>query len=67
MWRVVVNEITIVGSRCGRFAPALDLLKNGLIDVESLVSDEFSLSEGVEAIERAAQKGVMKVLLSMTN
>lgn len=67
MWRVVVSEITIVGSRCGRFAPALELLKNKQIDVESLVSDEFPLSEGVAAIECAAKKGVMKVLLSMTN
>lgn len=66
-WRVVVDEITIVGSRCGRFAPALDLLKNKLIDVESLVSEELSLSDGVKAIERAGEKGVMKVLLSMND
>ena len=66
-WRVVVDEITIVGSRCGRFAPALELLKNKKIDVESLISEELSLSEGVKAIKRAEQKGVMKVLLSITN
>ncbi len=66
-WRVVVDEITIVGSRCGRFAPALELLKNNSIDVESLVSEELSLSEGLKAIERAGQKGVMKVILSMTS
>jgi len=36
-WRVVVDEITIVGSRCGRFAPALELLKNKQVDVESLI------------------------------
>ncbi len=66
-WRVVVNEITIVGSRCGRFAPALELLKTKQIDVESLVSEELSLSQGVKAIKRAEQKGVMKVILSMTN
>jgi threonine dehydrogenase-like Zn-dependent dehydrogenase len=62
-WRVVVDEITIIGSRCGRFAPALDILKNDLVDVESLISEEFSLSAGVKAMGRAAQKGVMKVLL----
>jgi threonine dehydrogenase-like Zn-dependent dehydrogenase len=67
MWRVVVNEITIVGSRCGRFAPALELLKNKSVDVESLVSDEFMLSESVEAIGRAAEKGAMKVIISMLN
>lgn len=62
-WRVVVDEITIVGSRCGRFQPALELLKTKRIDVESLVSEEFSLGEGVKAMENAARKGVMKVLL----
>lgn len=66
-WRVVVDEITIVGSRCGRFAPALELLQNKQIDVESLISEEFSLGEGVKAIKRAEEKGVMKVLLSMTD
>lgn len=62
-WRVVVDEITIVGSRCGRFAPALKLLEEGKIDVESFISDEFSLNKGVAAMERAAEKGVLKVLL----
>lgn len=66
-WRVVVDEITIVGSRCGRFAPALELLRDKKIDVESLIEKRFSLSKGVEAIELAQQKGVLKVLLSMTN
>ncbi len=65
-WRVVVDEITIVGSRCGMFAPALDLLQTKAVDVESLVSDEFNLTDGVKAMSRAAQKGVLKVLLSMT-
>ena len=66
-WRVVVDEITIVGSRCGRFAPALELLKNKSVDVESLISEELSLSEGVKAIEKAGRKGVMKILHSMEN
>ncbi len=67
MWRVVVNEIKIIGSRCGQFAPALELLKTKQIDVESLISEELSLLEGVKAVERAAQQGVLKVILSMTN
>ncbi len=67
MWRVVVDEISIVGSRCGRFTPALELLEKGLVTVEDLISEEFSLTEGVEAMNRAAEKGAMKVLLSMTN
>lgn len=61
--RVVVDEITIVGSRCGRFAPALELLKEKKIPVETLISDEFNLSDGVKAMNRAAEKGVLKVLL----
>jgi threonine dehydrogenase-like Zn-dependent dehydrogenase len=65
--RVVVDEITIVGSRCGRFAPALELLKKGLVDVKSLISEKFSLANGLKAMNRAEQKGVMKVLLSMKN
>ena len=65
-WRIVVDEITIIGSRCGRFAPALELLKNKQVDVGNLISEEFHLSEGVKAINHAAQKGVMKVLLAMS-
>jgi len=61
--RVVVDEISIVGSRCGRFAPALDLLKRNAIDVDSLISEEYSLAEGVHAMKRARTKGVLKVLL----
>lgn len=67
MWRVVVEEITVVGSRCGRFAPAIELLENKKVAVENLISEEFSLSRGVRAMRRAEEKGVMKVLLSMTN
>ena len=62
--RVVVDEITIVGSRCGRFDPALDLLKNGSINVEDLIDDEIPLSSGVAAMTRAAEKGVLKILLT---
>lgn len=65
MWRVVVDEITVLGSRCGRFAPALRLLESGLVAVEDLISEEFPLAKSVEAMNRAAEKGVMKVLLSM--
>jgi threonine dehydrogenase-like Zn-dependent dehydrogenase len=60
---VVVDEISIVGSRCGRFAPALELLTRGAVDVDGLVHEEFPLDEGVRAFERAAEPGVLKVLL----
>jgi len=61
--RLVVNEISVVGSRCGRFAPALELLENGAVDVDSLIDEQFPLSSGLQAMERAAQTGVLKVLL----
>ena len=63
-WRVVVDEITIVGSRCGRFRPAVQLLADGKIDVAPLISDDLPLSRGVEAVAEAQAKGVMKVLLT---
>jgi threonine dehydrogenase-like Zn-dependent dehydrogenase len=61
--RIVVDEISVIGSRCGRFAPALELLKSGAVDVQSLISEEFALTDGVRAMQRAAEPGVMKVLL----
>ena len=65
--RVVVAEISIVGSRCGRLGPALDLLKRSSIDVDSLISEEYSLSRGVHAMKRARATGVLKVLLRNTD
>ncbi|MBV8760970.1 MAG: zinc-binding dehydrogenase, partial [Deltaproteobacteria bacterium] len=59
--RVVVDEITIVGSRCGRFAPALERL--GRVDLSDLISEVLSLDAGAAALARAAQPGVLKVLL----
>lgn len=61
--RIVVNEISVIGSRCGRFGPALELLERRAVDVASLTSEEYSLSQGVEAMSRAGAKGVLKVLL----
>jgi threonine dehydrogenase-like Zn-dependent dehydrogenase len=61
---VIVNEITLVGSRCGRFEPALDLLSRGLINVEDMISDRKKLSDAPQAFEQAARKGIMKVLLT---
>jgi alcohol dehydrogenase len=61
---VIVNEITLVGSRCGRFEPALELLQLGVIDVSSMISERMPLASAPAAFERAAQRGVLKVLLS---
>ncbi len=61
--RIVVDEVSVVGSRCGRFAPALELLKSGAVDVESLISEEYGLIDGMRAMQRATESGVIKVLL----
>lgn len=60
----VIDEITLVGSRCGPFAPALRLLASGAIDPTPLISARFGLSEGLQALEAAASPGTTKVLLA---
>jgi alcohol dehydrogenase len=57
----VVDEVQLLGSRCGPFAPALRLLERGLIATTPLISAEFPLSDGLAAF--AATRGAMKVLL----
>ena len=59
----VIDEITLVGSRCGPFDRALEALEHGLVEVEPLIADRFHLSDGVKALRRAQEKGVLKVLL----
>jgi threonine dehydrogenase-like Zn-dependent dehydrogenase len=60
---LVINEITVVGSRCGRFAPALDGLARRAVDVGSLVSGRRPLADAVEAFADAARRGAGKILL----
>jgi threonine dehydrogenase-like Zn-dependent dehydrogenase len=62
-WPIVVNEITMLGSRCGPFAKAIALLRAKLVDPRMLVTRTFPLSDARKAIEFAKQKGVLKVLL----
>jgi threonine dehydrogenase-like Zn-dependent dehydrogenase len=59
----IVPEITLVGSRCGRFEPSLKLLASGKVEVANLISAEYPLFMATEAFEKAATKGVLKVLL----
>lgn len=61
--RVVVDELSIIGSRCGRLQEALNLLETHNIRVEDLITDEFRLERGIEAFERARETGALKVLL----
>ena len=60
---IVVDEISIVGSRCGRFEPALELLARDAVETDAFIHEEFPLTEGVRAMERAAEPGVLKVLI----
>jgi threonine dehydrogenase-like Zn-dependent dehydrogenase len=60
---LVVNEVTVVGSRCGRFEPAIRLLEHGEVSVADLVSNEFPLSRARNALAEAARPGVRKVIL----
>ncbi len=60
---VIVNELVLVGSRCGNFEDALDLLAKKKVLVDDLISDIMPLSEASKAFKRAAERGVLKVLL----
>ena len=60
----VIDELTVVGSRCGPFAPALRLLERGLVDPTPLIDARLSLSQGLAALEQAARRGVLKVVLT---
>lgn len=64
---IVVDEIRVQGSRCGRFAPALQLLSRRAIEVDCLIDDCLPLSRGVEAFARASERGAMKILLRPDN
>ncbi len=61
---IIVNELTLVGSRCGRLEAALPLLAQGLVPAQELVAARFPLAEAPAAFRRAAEKGVLKVLLT---
>jgi threonine dehydrogenase-like Zn-dependent dehydrogenase len=62
---LVVDEIRVVGSRCGPFAPALQLLADGRVDPRPLIDARFPLEDGPAALRRAAEPGVLKVLLDV--
>jgi threonine dehydrogenase-like Zn-dependent dehydrogenase len=60
---IVVDEINIVGSRCGPFEPALRLMESRQVDPMVLIDSEFALGEALKAFEHAAETGVLKVLV----
>ncbi|HSS63506.1 MAG TPA: alcohol dehydrogenase catalytic domain-containing protein [Gammaproteobacteria bacterium] len=63
--RLVVDELRLVGSRCGPFTRALELLAAGRVSTEPLIDARYALDQGLEAFERSDQAGVLKVLLDI--
>jgi len=63
---IVIDEITLIGSRCGPFEPALRLLETGLIRTDFLIEAIVPLSLGEEAFRLARQKGAKKVIIDTT-
>jgi len=63
---VVVNELTLIGSRCGPFAPALALLADRRVAVEPLIHARYPLTDAVTAFEHAQRPGILKVLLDVS-
>lgn len=61
--KVVVGEITVVGSRCGPFAPALRLLAEQQIEVQAMIEADYRLADGLRAMEHASRPGVRKIML----
>ena len=61
---LVVDEVQVVGSRCGPFEPALRMLEQGRIRVDQMIHGRFALDDAVEALEYAGQRGVLKVLIA---
>ncbi len=60
---IVINEITVIGSRCGPFANAISLLEHNQVDVEKLISGIYSLTNFEKAFRRSRESGVLKILL----
>ena len=63
--RIVVDEITVVGSRCGPFAPALGALEAGTVEVGPLISAVVPFADALEAFGLARKKGTLKVILKI--
>ena len=64
---LVVDEISLIGSRCGPFPPALRLLAERQVEVEGLIQSRFPLREGLEAFARAREPGGLKVVLDIAD
>ncbi len=63
---LVVDEITLIGSRCGPFPEALELLSQNKVDVKYLIQDSYALENAIAAFDRAQERGVLKILLEIS-
>lgn len=64
---IVIDEITVLGSRCGQFKPALRYLENKKIDFTPFISATYSIDEAIEAFEKNKEKNTLKVLLKISD
>ena len=62
---IVINEITVLGSRCGQFGPALRLLENKRIDFTPFITETFPISDAIEAFEANKSKESLKILIKI--
>ncbi len=63
--QLVINEVTLTGSRCGPFANAINTLAADKVEVNGLITSRFKLEDGVAAFEKARETGQIKVVLAM--
>lgn len=62
---LVIDEVTVLGSRCGPFTPAMRLLNAGQVNPEPLIDAVYPFEQALEAFEHANRKGTLKILLEM--
>ena len=62
---VIINELSLIGSRCGPFPDAIKAIESGKVKLYPLISSEYSIEEGIKAFEHASQKGTLKVILKL--
>jgi threonine dehydrogenase-like Zn-dependent dehydrogenase len=63
---IVINEIALIGSRCGPFSPAINAIKNRQIDLYPLISREYGIEDGIKAFQYAARRDALKVVLKIS-
>ena len=65
--KIVVDEINVVGSRCGPFAPAVTLLHQKRVEVKAMIEATYTIANGLDAFAHAARPGIRKILFDPLN